>query len=207
MQIKGTKRDSFKGVIWLDRDGTIVDDPGYLDDPEGLRLLEGGAEAVARLNAQGLAVVLVTNQSGIARGLMSRQTVDRIHEHLQEKLALGGAHLDAIYLCPHLPPELLEEGQEPCDCRKPEPGLILRARREMGLSDLPSVVVGDKLTDLELARRVGAHALLVLTGKGRKSLEILNREGHQPEHVSEDLAEGVDWIVEVLTGGSAKGGS
>ena len=107
-------------IIWLDRDGTVVDDPGYLDDPGRLALLPGAAEAVRRLNEIGT-VVLVTNQSGIGRGYMTRETVDEIHARLERRLSDSGAHLDAIEICPHLP-------DEQCDCRKPRPGMILRAR-------------------------------------------------------------------------------
>ncbi len=196
----------FRGVVWLDRDGTLVDDPGYLDDPAALRLIAGAAEAVARLNKAGLAVVLITNQSGIARGLMDRETVDRIHAALQAQLASVGGHLDGIYLCPHLPPELLADGEEPCDCRKPEPGLVLRARREMALEGLPGVVVGDKEADIELARRVGCPSLLVLTGEGRRTWEHYQGRSDGPSHVSDDLAAGVDWIVAHLADGSGRSG-
>jgi len=198
--------DGYRGVVWLDRDGTLVDDPGYLDDPGKLRLLEGAAEAVARLNRAKWAVVLVTNQSGIGRGLMSRATVDRIHGALRERLRAVGAHLDGVYLCPHLPAELLPEGEAACDCRKPRPGLVLKARKELGLEDLPSVVVGDKAADVELARRVGAAAVLVLTGEGRRTLESWKGREKGPDHVSGSLGEAVDWILDPATGSSGRGG-
>ena len=186
------------GVVWLDRDGTLVDDPGYLADPAGLKLLAKGARAVAKLNAAGLCVVLITNQSGIGRGLMSRETVDRIHEKLTGELAREGAHLDGIYLCPHLPREELKEGQQACSCRKPQTGLVDRAMRELHLQGLPSVVVGDKESDLELARRIQSRSVLVLTGEGAATRDALKNSQLKPDHLSEDLYTAVAWILEAL---------
>ena len=146
-------------VVWLDRDGTIVDDPGYLSDPDAVHLLRGAAEAITLLRAAGAFVAVVTNQSGIARGYMTRETVDRIHDRMRAQLRRDepSADVDAIYVCPHLPAEKLPVGQEACDCRKPAPGMVLQALRENALADLPSFVVGDKLADLGLAQNVGAR--------------------------------------------------
>lgn len=188
----------WRAVVWLDRDGTLVDDPGYLDDPAQLRLLPNTARAVARLNAAGVCVVLITNQSGIARGLMSRETVEHIHTALREILARDGAHLDGIYFCPHLPAEEMKQGEEPCACRKPKKGLVVRATQELGLGGLPSVVVGDKASDLELARRIGSRSVLVRTGEGRSTEGSLERSKVTADHVSDELAEAADWIVGTL---------
>ena len=185
-------------VVWLDRDGTVVDDPGYLSDPDELRLLPGAAEAVARLNAAGLAVVLVTNQSGIARGLMDRGTVDAIHGRLRERLAEAGGRLTAIYYCPHLPPELVGKSEQACDCRKPSPSMVLQARAELGLIGLPEFVVGDKEADLALARVVGAIGVLVLTGEGERSRSQLEVRGETADHVASDLGGAATWILEQL---------
>lgn len=173
-------------VFWLDRDGTIVDDPGYLDDPAKLVLLPGAATAVARLNALGT-VVLVTNQSGVGRGYMSAETVQAIHARLRQELADSGARLDRVEICPHTP----DEG---CDCRKPEPEMILRARRELP-SASGEYVVGDKIADLKLARATGCIAILVRTGDGRDTEAGF---GGLPnpvcDHVADDLGAAVDWI-------------
>jgi histidinol-phosphate phosphatase family protein len=185
-------------VVWLDRDGTLVDDPGYLSDPAGLKLLPQSARAVAKLNAAGLCVVLITNQSGIARGLMSRETVDRIHEKLRAELAREGAHLDGIYLCPHLPAEELKEGQQACACRKPRTGLVERATRELQLEGLPAVVVGDKGSDMELARRIASRSVLVLTGEGRATCRALEASLIQVDQVSENLDGAAEWILRAL---------
>jgi histidinol-phosphate phosphatase family protein len=182
-------------VLWIDRDGTLVDDPGYLDDPKRLRLLPGAARGLARLNAAGALAVLVSNQSGIARGLMSRATVDLIHERLRRELARQGARLDHIELCPHLPSELLPPGGAACDCRKPLPGMVLRVRSELKLEagTLPEFVVGDKSADMLLARAVGAYAVLVRTGDGRRTEGELAASG--VDHVADDLDAAAAWIL------------
>lgn len=191
-----------RAVVWLDRDGTIVDDPGYLKDPDALALLPGAAEAIATLNRAGATVVLVTNQSGIARGLMTREDVDAVHRALARELARAGAHLDDLRICPHLPSALLTADQAPCACRKPRPGLVLQARAQLGIdAGVPQVVVGDKRADLELAVAVGARAVLVLTGDGRVTRDELEREGAdapRPDHVSEDLSAALPWLLDEL---------
>ena len=166
-------------VFWLDRDGTIVDDPGYLADPAALVLLDGAAEAVARLNRLGT-VILVTNQSGIGRGYMTREVVDTIHDELQRKLGDAGAHLDQIELCPHHP----DEG---CECRKPEPGMVLRARSGLGPHG-NEYVIGDKPADVELAHAAGCIPVLVRTGDG------VATDGARAEFIAADLSAAVDWI-------------
>jgi histidinol-phosphate phosphatase family protein len=173
-------------AVYLDRDGTIVDDPGYLADPDALRLLDGAAEGVRLLHEAGALLVLVSNQSGIARGYMTRETVDTIHAKLLGQLRAAGGDLDAIYLCPHLPAALADS---PCDCRKPEPGMILRARRELGLDEMRSFVVGDKAADMGLARRVDATAVLV------RSRETREEDARGADHVAMDLEAAAHWIL------------
>ncbi len=176
-------------VFWLDRDGTIVDDPGYLKDPGAVVLLPGAAEAVARLNQVGT-VVLVTNQSGIGRGYMSRDDVDAIHAIVVERLEAVGAHFDRIEICPHAP-------DDQCSCRKPGPDMILRARAALGEFSI-EYVIGDKVADLELARATGCYSILVRTGDGAATERTLMKSGHLGDlcdHVSDDLAAAVDWVL------------
>jgi len=184
-------------VVWLDRDGTIVDDPGYLSDPDEVHLLPGAAEAIALLREAGGFVALVTNQSGIARGYMTRETVDRIHERMRAQLrdTDPSAELDALYLCPHLPPDKLPPGQAACDCRKPGPGMVLQALREHELAGLAGFVVGDKLSDLGLAQNVGARGVLLRSGDGREAEAKLPASGLRADHVCDDVLAAARWIV------------
>lgn len=186
-------------VVWLDRDGTIVDDPGYLDDPQQLHLLPGAAQAVARLNGAGAFVALVTNQSGIARGLMTQAIVDRIHAALQRQLARAGARLDAIYLCPHLP-EAYGAAQA-CDCRKPRDGMVRQALREHPeLNGLVAYAIGDKVADIGLARAVGARAILVRSGDGAIAEAELRARSERVDHCADDILSAVDWLLADLDG-------
>lgn len=182
--------------IFLDRDGTVCEEVGFLDRPERLRLLPGAAGAIRRINGSGFLAILVTNQSGVARGLFDAAALDRVHERLAEALGAEGAHLDAIYVCPHHPTEGAPPYRADCDCRKPRPGLLARAAREHGL-DLPSsYMIGDKAIDIETARNAGAAGILVLTGYGRQHRESLAAGTEQPVFVAEDLPRAVEWILE-----------
>lgn len=176
-------------VVFLDRDGTLNrDDGGYLADPDGLVLLPGAAEAVAALNAAGVKAVVVTNQSGVGRGLITEEALARIHERLRGLLAAGGAVLDGIAVCPHRP----EHG---CACRKPGTELALRAARDLGVDPARSAMIGDKPADVALAHRLGGRAVLVLTGKGRETAAGLTADAH-PHYVARDVLDAVSWLLE-----------
>jgi len=164
-------------AAFLDRDGTLLDELGYLGDPDGVRLLPGVAAALVRLRRAGVATVVVTNQSGIARGYFDERAYARVQARVDSLLAAGGALLDGSYHCPHHP----ELGEPPwrrqCECRKPAPGMILQAARELGLDLERSFVVGDALRDLEAGRRAGVpHLYLVATGKGSATWDALDDE-------------------------------
>jgi len=180
-----------KGVtVFLDRDGTMNRDPGYVKTPEELELFPGVVEAVARLNRAGARVVTITNQSGIARGLLTASTLEQIHDRLRSLLKAGGACLDGIYVCPHAP----DEG---CGCRKPGAALVERAVADLGLDLSGAYVVGDQKRDMELAVRIGAKSLLVTTGPtSLQALADLQAEGRQPDYVAPGLVEAVEWILE-----------
>jgi len=180
-----------KGVtVFLDRDGTMNRDPGYVKTPEELELFPGVVEAVARLNRAGARVVTITNQSGIARGLLTASTLEQIHDRLRALLKAGGACLDGIYVCPHAP----DEG---CGCRKPGTALVERAVADLDLDLSGAYVVGDQKRDMDLAVRVGAKSLLVTTGPtSLQALADLQAEGRQPDYVAPGLVEAVEWIIE-----------
>ena len=151
-------------AVFLDRDGTIVDDPGFLSEPGRVRLLPGAGEAIRRLNQGGWLVVTVTNQSGIARGLYDQAAYAAVQRRLAELLGGHGAHLDGAYFCPHHP-----EISGPCHCRKPGPQLFQDARTALGIEFGRAYWVGDRLSDVEPARALGGEAargILVETGDG-----------------------------------------
>ena len=152
-------RQARPGVVLLDRDGTIMEDPGYLGDPELIRFLPGAREGLRRLAAAGLRLVVITNQSGIGRGVLTGLQVAAVHQRLREDLTRSGVALAGIYHCPHRP----EDG---CGCRKPATGLVDRAAFELCFSPSETVVVGDKESDIGLARALGVPSFLVLTGEG-----------------------------------------
>lgn len=156
-----------RAAVFLDRDGTIIEDADYLAHPDQAHLIPGAAAAIRRLNEAGIPVVIVTNQSAVARGLASEADVTAVNDRLRELLASAGAHVDGIYYCPHHP----EIGKLPyrraCDCRKPLPGLLQRAAHELGLDLAGSTMIGDNLRDLEAGAAAGcALLMLVRTGHG-----------------------------------------
>jgi D-glycero-D-manno-heptose 1,7-bisphosphate phosphatase len=148
-------------AVFLDRDGTIVEDPGYLHEPEQVRLLPGAAAAIRGLNTAGYLVVVVTNQSGIARGLYTVADYRAVEKRLGELLAAARARIDASYFCPHHP-----QAPEPCACRKPRTKLFLEAQAALGIDLTHSWWVGDRLSDVQPARALGGKGILVATGQG-----------------------------------------
>jgi D-glycero-D-manno-heptose 1,7-bisphosphate phosphatase len=179
-------------AVFLDRDGTINEEMGYINHLNRFVLLPGAALAIRFLNEAGVKVVVITNQSGAARGYFAPSLVDEVHEKLTALLAAQGARVDAIYSCLHGPDEC-------CACRKPKPGLIEQAAHDLNLDLSSSYLVGDRYKDMETARNAGVKGLLVLTGYGRGEYE------HQatswpvpPAHVAGDLLEAAAWIVEDL---------
>jgi D-glycero-D-manno-heptose 1,7-bisphosphate phosphatase len=187
-------------AVFIDRDGTLTEEVGYVNHPQRLRLLPRSAEAVRRLNAADVPAVLVTNQAGVARGYFSEDVLRSVHDVMLTQLKQAGAHLDGVYVCPHHP----TEGEPPfrlaCDCRKPRPGLLERAATELGLDLGASVVVGDRPTDLVVARSVGARGVLVLTGYGLGEWEYRRATFPVgPDHVAGDLLEAVAWFLDGRT--------
>jgi D-glycero-D-manno-heptose 1,7-bisphosphate phosphatase len=176
-------------AVFLDRDGTISDDVGYLNDVSQFRMFPFAAEAIRKLNDANLPVIVVTNQSGVGRGMFSESMVHIVHEEMTQQLAAAGAHLTAIYYCPHT-------SDDDCQCRKPKPGMIRQAAREHGVDLVRSFVVGDRYGDVELAQANGGRGVLVQTGYGAEDLRV-NGAGwaRQPDFVAENLTDAVDWIL------------
>jgi D-glycero-D-manno-heptose 1,7-bisphosphate phosphatase len=157
-----------KKAIFLDRDGTITADKGFVHKKEDLELLAGAAEAIKLANRHGFLVVVVTNQSGVARGLFTEEEVKTFNAQLAQILAEQEARIDAFYYCPHHPQALLSTYRKVCDCRKPAPGLVLKAAREMGIDLSRSWTVGDNPRDVEAGRLAGCSTILL--GKDVKNL-------------------------------------
>lgn len=174
-------------AVFLDRDGTINEEVNYLCDTNNLKILPGVAEAIRMLNKNKYKVIIVTNQSAVARGLLTIEKLNKIHEKLLNLLSSKGAVIDAIYYCPHHP-------SENCECRKPKIGLILRASREHNIDLDKSYMIGDKLADIEAGKKAGCVTILVKTGYGKEEINKINFEV-QPDFIAEDLYEAVKIIL------------
>jgi D-glycero-D-manno-heptose 1,7-bisphosphate phosphatase len=183
-------------AAFIDRDGTLTEEVGYVNHPKRLRLMPRSAEAIRHLNAAGIAAVVVTNQAGVARGYFSEDVLHATNAALVEQLKQAGAHLDGLYVCPHHPTEGEPPFRAQCECRKPKPGLILRAATELQLDLASSTVIGDKASDLVAARAVGATSVLVLTGYGLGEWEY-RRETFTvtPDYIATDLFDAVEWML------------
>jgi D-glycero-D-manno-heptose 1,7-bisphosphate phosphatase len=160
-----------KAAIFWDRDGTLIQDPGYLSDPEQVELLPGAVEAVRRLGEAGFENIIVTNQSGVARGLVDEPTVERIHERLRDKLAEGGAAIDAVYYCPYLDGDeaLVEAYRRDSDLRKPQPGMLLKAAAERDIDLQASWSIGDSVRDAKAGRAAGCRTILLRSEEAKPS--------------------------------------
>ena len=162
-------------AVFLDRDGTINEDVGYLDRLERLTLFPWSIDAVRLLNSAGFCVVVVTNQRGVATGFMSETFVHSLHDVLTERFRKGGARIERFYLCPHDPHAVIAQYRRDCTCRKPQPGLVLQAVADLGLDPGRSFVVGDKWSDVAVADSIGATGILVQTGYGASQAERSDR--------------------------------
>jgi D-glycero-D-manno-heptose 1,7-bisphosphate phosphatase len=183
-------------AVFIDRDGTLTEEVGYLNHPKRLRLIPRSAEAVSLLNRAGMKAVVATNQSGIARGYFTEEILNAIHAELLSQLKAEGAALDGIYVCMHHPTEGERPYRRVCDCRKPGPGLLHRAAADLGLDLQRSYAVGDKISDVVAGHRAGARGVLVLTGYGLGEWEHRRSQWtDQPDHVAEDLLDAVRWIL------------
>ena len=191
-------RDAASGktrpAVFLDRDGTLIEDVGYVDRLERLILYPYSLEAVRLLRRAGYAVVVVTNQAGVARGMVRESVVREVYDELQRRLSSGGARLDGHYYCPHLADAPLPAYRQDCGCHKPKPGLVLQAARELDLDLTRSIVVGDRWTDVALARATGARGVLVKTGYGASQARA-PQGTLAADAVVDDLFQAVGWIL------------
>lgn len=175
-------------AVFLDRDGTLNVDHGYIHRVSDWEWIPGAREALARLFKGGFALVVVSNQAGVARGLYTVSDVERLHDWVGRQLAEKGVGVDRFYFCPHHP----RFTSAACECRKPQPGMLLTAARELGLDLSRSFLVGDKAIDVQAARSAGVTPLLVRTGYGRESEPEV---GPLAAAVVEDVGAAAEWIL------------
>ena len=186
-------------AVFLDRDGTINEQMGYINHISRFVLLPGVGRAIRRLNEQNIPVVVVTNQSGLARGYFPVSLLAEVHQQMEEQLAAEGAHIDGLYICPHHPEAKEEKYRKACDCRKPKIGLLKKAAADLQLDLKQSFMVGDRWSDLKCGAAAGATSILVLTGYGRGDQQYIGPQQEiQPAMVAEDLEQAVDWILQQM---------
>ena len=181
-------------AVFLDRDGTVIQDVGYLDECDRIKFLPKVGKAIKLLNESGFKVIVITNQSGVARGYFTEETVKEINEYIHESLAEQGASIDMVYYCPHHIEGIIEEYRRECYCRKPDPGMIEEAAREFGIDLENSFVIGDKISDIEAGRRAGCKTILLASEdlpKNGKETVIIS------DHIALDLYEAVKWLVKL----------
>jgi len=190
------RNPQFSGAIFIDRDGTLNEDIGYVSIPEQLILYPWAFEAVRLINKSDFKAIVITNQSGIARRLYSEATLGAIHSRMIEELAREGARIDAVYYCPHHPEAGDSRYRIACDCRKPGTGMLEAAAREHNIDLARSFVIGDKASDIKLAENVGAPGALVMTGYGRETVAHPDRWPCKPSIVAENLLEAVKRVLD-----------
>ena len=182
-------------AVFLDRDGTLIAEAGYLNHLDRLTLFPYSIDAVRQLNAAGFLVVVITNQAGIARGVVPESFLAEAHRYLDERLGAGGARVDRYYYCPHHPDGIVEGLNRRCECRKPAPGLWTRAAADLDLDLSRSFSVGDRWHDVQAARAAGTRSVMVRTGYGREE-EPHPRPGVAADVTVDNLAAAVGWILQ-----------
>ncbi|MFZ0389676.1 MAG: HAD family hydrolase [Calditrichia bacterium] len=182
-------------IIFLDRDGTIIREVGYLSDPDGVQLLPGAADAIRMLKKAGFKVAVISNQSGVARGFFKEEDVHAVNRRMQELLKQHNAPVDKIYYCPHHP-EGIGSYKQQCRCRKPESGLLRRAAADLKGNLSGGAVIGDKMSDVETALRLGLLGILVLTGFGAQQVKKYeSKKKAEPSFIAGDLLQAVQWFL------------
>lgn len=180
-------------AVFLDRDGTLNEDPGYLGDPKKLVIFPGVPESLSLLkNNYHFKLIVVSNQSGVARGLISDSEVIAVNEELNKKLSKCNAEIDAFYYCPYHP-EFNDEQE--CSCRKPSPQMIFESAKENNIDLSSSYLIGDSVADIQTAYNAGLKSILVKTGKGAESISILQKGNNFPSFVAENLVEACKYII------------
>ena len=181
-----------KKAVFLDRDGTINKEMNYLKYPDQIELIPGSVEGIKLLNENDFTVVVITNQSGVARGIIDEEKLPLIKDRLCYLLEKKGAKIDGYYCCPHYPDGKIEKYALKCDCRKPKPGMLRRAAEDLDINLKESYVVGDKPCDIELGQNVGAVSIMVRTGYGEPEAESYEVS---PDYTADNLFDAAQWII------------
>ena len=186
-------------AVFLDRDGTINEEVGYLDCLDKLKIIPAAYEAIRLINLSGVKAIVVTNQAGVARGFFTEKFVRQTHEILQTALLEEKASIDKFYYCPHHPAEGTGIYLQNCNCRKPLPGMLLQAADDLDIELKSSYMIGDTCRDMETAKKAGVKGILVKTGYGREELldvgaDVAGSE-NKPDFIAEDILEAVKWII------------
>ena len=186
-------------AVFLDRDGTINEEVGYLDSLDKLKIIPTAYEAINLINLNGMKAVVISNQAGVARGFFTEEFVHTVNNRLLDDLQQKGAIIDKFYYCPHHPKEGNGVYLQNCNCRKPAPGMLLQAAQDLSIDLSRSYFVGDRFIDMEAARKVGAKGILVKTGYGE---DLLQDDGpdtatpeSKPDFIAADILEAVQWIL------------
>ncbi len=185
-------------AVFLDRDGTINEDPGYLGEPEKVKLYPDTAKALSILKKKlNFKLIVISNQSGIARGLITKDNVDKVNDRINEILLQKNVSIDAFYYCPFHPDF---SSPEDCECRKPSPKLIFDAAKDFNINLKSSYFIGDSAADIECGKNAGLKTVLVKTGYGKESISILQKQNNFPSFVAENLIDASNYIYKDFTG-------
>jgi D-glycero-D-manno-heptose 1,7-bisphosphate phosphatase len=186
-------------AVFLDRDGTINEEAGYLDDLAKIKIIPTAFEAIRLINVSAMKVVVISNQAGVARGLFSEEFVNTANEYLRDALQQKKAIIDNFYYCPHHPTEGIGHYRQECSCRKPAPGMLLRAAQEMDINLAQSYIIGDRYNDIEAGKKVGVRGVLVKTGFGQSLLQDDGPDKptpqNKPDFIAADILGAVQWIL------------
>ena len=182
-------------AVFLDRDGTLIEERGYLERLEHLTIFPWTGDALRLLKRAGFATVVITNQSAIARGLIDEAFLNRVHQTIDARLASSGGGIDRYYYCPHFPKGSVERYRQTCNCRKPAPGMIEQACREMDIDPAQSVMVGDRWLDVACGRAAGTRAVLIRSGHGSSEADTDPPDGVRADAILNNLMEAAGWIL------------
>ncbi len=181
-------------IIFLDRDGTINKEDGYITKVGQLELYRGTVPALRMLNEAGYGIVIVSNQAGVAKGLLTESELMKINNALLEMLGSENIMVERLYYCPHHPDAVIPEYKKDCECRKPRTGMVQSAEKALNVSARGAYMIGDKLTDMELAHNFGGKGILLQTGYGKEEARKINSTAHNPVYIAGDILDAVEWL-------------